>query len=298
MFKRILLIDTLSILHQLKYSVGKRKLKKAEESSFIIYGFLFKLNALMNKSKANVVVWGLDSKTSKRRQLYANYKKKRHENKTAKQIELDNLAYPQFDEIINYVIPTLGYMNMFGEEGYESDDIIASICKKYKDNEIVIVTTDHDLYQLLTPNVCILNAKTDGFYSIKSFENEYGIEPKMWKRVKALGGCFSDQVSGVPIPQPDPTKKQRHVAEKGALNYIKGKMSPTTQAYKAIESRAGKDIINRNKALVILPFRGTPSFSIRPDRLRKKGLIAICKRYGFKAILSDIDSWVKSMRLR
>jgi len=669
MFKRILLIDTLSLLHQLKYSIGKGRLTKADEKTFIIYGFLFKLNALIKKSKANVIVWGLDSKTSLRKQIYAQYKENRsYVNKTEEQKRLDALAYPQFDEIINYVLPTLGCMNMFGEDGFESDDIIGRICKSYSDNQIVICTTDHDLYQIITNNICILNAKTDAFFSITDFENKYNIEPKMWKRIKAIGGCFdkkteiltdrgwiqfpsikksdkvysmdplsrnasyekitkrikyiykgemykikgrlidfvvtpnhkffgsttqayptkksksiitfkeiqeivkyknftipltsdwngikkdkfllpeitiqwetnckirgkfistrkfdpveidmdiwlsflgiyladghvsknrngnigtigisackkrkldfftpilfatpwnwcrgkkgwrtdnvqlaeylnqlgkakekyipreflnlsreqlqilfnslisgdgcvsieeynvfgkegiterisyfssskkliddvqeiaiklghatkiikrdgrewnirgksgvsstnyhlkinksknanimkktitkipfndfvydittephhtilirrngtvawssncvSDNVKGVPIPQSDPTKKQRHVAEKGALNYITGKMKPTTQAYKAIESRRGKDVINRNKALVILPFRGTPKYSIRPDRLKKKGLIRIAEKYNFKAILSDIDFWCKSLKLR
>jgi len=295
---RILILDLASILHTLKYRIGKVRLLKKDESTFIIYGFLFKLNALRQKSRADVVVYALDSKTSLRKQLYAEYKEKRHKNKTEDQKRLDDLAYPQFDEVINYVLPTLGCMNVFGKDGFEADDIIASICKTHKNNQIVVCTTDHDLYQLLTNNVCILNAKTDTFFSITDFENKYGIEPKMWKRIKSIGGCYSDGVKGVPIPQSDPTKKIRCVAEKGALNYIKGKMSSTTQAYKAIESRFGKDIINRNKALVILPFRGTPKFSVRPDRMIKKGLLRICEKYGFKAIKNDINFWSKSLKLK
>lgn len=296
---RILILDLAAVMHGIKYRIGKGRLTKADEKTFIIYGFLFKLNALIHKSKAQVVVYALDSKTSKRRQLYDLYKENRTDDKkTEDQKRLDNLAYPQFDEIINYVLPTLGCMNMFGEEGFEADDVIGRICKSYPDNQIIICTTDHDLYQLLTPNVCILNAKTDTFFSITSFEKTYGIEPKIWKRVKAIGGCVSDNVKGVPIPQPDQTKKQRHVAETGALNYLKGKTKPTTQAHKAIESRAGKDVINRNKSLVILPFRGTPEYKIRPDRMKKKGLIRIAEKYGFKTVISDIDFWVSSLKLK
>ena len=159
-------------------------------------------------------------------------------------------------------------------------------------------TTDHDMYQLLTNNVCIMNAKTNNYYTITDFEREFSIEPKMWKRVKAIGGCTSDNVKGVEIPKADPSKKQMHVAEKGALNYLTGKMKSTTKAFKAIESRAGKDIINRNKALVILPFKGTPEFNIRPDHLKLKGFTDICKKYNFKSILSDMEKWKSTLRMR
>ena len=41
-------------------------------------------------------------------------------------------------------------------EGYEADDVIASYCSQLKqNNEIVIVTSDKDFYQLLDDNVCI-----------------------------------------------------------------------------------------------------------------------------------------------
>lgn len=190
---RILIIDLLSVLHTIKFSLGKNRLSENDKHTFIIYGFLFKLNFLLKKTKASQVVFALDSKhreTSKRKKLYPEYKEKRNQNQNEKQIELDNLATPQFQKIIEYVLPTIGYKNLFGSEGYEADDSIGVICKKYTKKQIVICTTDHDMYQLLTENVCILNAKSNQWYTITDFEKEFGIAPKMWKRVKAIGGCF------------------------------------------------------------------------------------------------------------
>jgi 5'-3' exonuclease len=298
MNSRILLVDLAAVLHAIKFSLGKHRLSYKEKDTFVIYGFLLKLNFLLRKTNARVVVFALDSDTSKRRDIYADYKLKRKQNRTEQQIELDTLALPQFEEIKKYVLPTLGYRNVFGAEGFEADDVIGVICKKYKQYQIVLCSTDQDMYQLLTPNVCMLNAKTNAYYTVTDFQEEYGIEPKMWKRVKAIGGCKSDNVQGVPIPQPDPTKKQLHVAEKGALNFIKGEMKPTTKAYQAITSREGKDIINRNKKLVILPFKGTPEYTIRPDRPREIGMRDICEKYGFKSIEDDFEFWKKTLRLK
>ena len=295
---RILILDTMSVLHVVKFSLGKTRLTDKDKNTFIIHGFLQKLNFLLRKTSASICVYALDSKTSKRRELYSIYKAKRNQNRTEKQIALDKLAAPQFEKIINHVLPTMGHRNLFGKEGFEADDAIGSVCKKYKNDQIVICTTDHDMYQLLSNNVCIINAKTNNYYTITDFKREFDIEPKMWKRVKAIGGCSSDNVKGVPIPQLDSTKKQRHVAEKGALNYIKGQTASTTKAHKAIESRKGKNIINRNKSLVILPFKGTPEFNIRPDHLKLNRFTDMCEEYEFKTILSNMDRWKSALKLR
>jgi hypothetical protein len=241
-------------------------------------------------------VYAIDSKYSKRKKIYKYYKEKRHKNKTDEQIALDKIAYPQFETVEEYILPTIGYRNRFKVKGLEADDIIASICKTYKDSEIIIITTDQDLYQLLTDNICIFNTKTNSYFTNYDFKEKYGIEPKIWKRIKAIGGCSSDCVKGVPIPQPDPTKKQMHVAEKGALNFIKGNMKCTTKAYKAIVSPEGKKIINRNKKLVILPFRGTPKFKLHPDRISKNGILKVARRYNMRSIMEDIDDWYYTLR--
>ena len=295
---RILILDFLSVAHAIKFSLGKHKLSYKEKPTFIIYGFLLKLQFLIRKTRADVIVFALDSDKSLRKDIYPKYKEKRKQNKTEAQIALDKIAYPQFKEITDYVIPILGYKNIFEAEGFEADDIIAKICKTYKNDEIVICSTDHDLYQLLTKNVAMFKARGNTWYTMAKFTNEYGIEPKIWKRVKSFGGCFSDGVEGVPIPQSDPNKKQMHVAEKGALNFLKGNMKDTTKAYKAIVSKAGREVINRNKRLVILPFKGTPEFKIQPDHPKEMGLAKICEKYGFESILNDWGTWKRILKLR
>jgi 5'-3' exonuclease len=294
---RILVIDFKALGHAVKFSLGKGRLAYDEKPTFLIYGFLLKLKFLMSKTRANIVVFALDSEKSLRKEIYADYKSNR-QSKPPHVQALDELAFPQFDLLEESVLPKIGYRNLFKVEGYEADDIIGSICKKYKGSQIVVCTSDHDMYQLLTDLVCIFDIKKNKYYTITNFEEEFGMEPKMWKRVKAIGGCSSDTVKGVPIPQPDPTKKQQHVAEKGAINYLKGLTKPTTKAYQAIESREGKDVINRNKRLVILPFRGTPEFEVLPDRLSKSGLIEVCREFGFKSIIRDIKSWTRTLGLR
>lgn len=295
---RILIIDVNAVLHSVKFSLAKHRLSHKEKPTFVIYGFLLKLQFLLQKTNANVVVYATDSNTSKRKEICSTYKEKRNKDKTDEQIALDEIAYPQFEQVIKDVVPTIGYRNVFGAEGFEADDIIGKICKTYHNDEIVICTTDQDMYQLLTNNVCMFDSRKNTWYTNTDFFKEYGIKPKMWKRVKAIGGCSSDNVKGVEVLPVDPTKKITHVAEKGALNYIKGEMGKNTRAYKAITSKRGRNRINRNKSLVILPFRGTPEFRIMPDRPTEQGMRRICEKYGFNSILEDMRSWRKILRLK
>ncbi len=283
---RILLVDTSSILHVVKHS-GKKTVRKKDLPSYIIYGFLLKLQSIMRKSKADVCVFARDSHPDKsiRKKIFPKYKKKRNETKTPEQMELDAIAYPQFTAVEEEILPLMGYKNIFKTERLEADDIIGSICKSYNHCEIIIVTTDHDMYQCLTDTICILNPKTMQYFTKAKFTKKYDICPNMWKRVKAIGGCSSDEVPGV-----------HKVGEKTVLKYLKGDLPKHYKTYKAIISEQGKKVIERNKSLVILPFRGTPKYDIVEDELTKKKIRDMAEERGFMAIVTDINNWYQILK--
>ncbi len=287
--KRILLIDTSSVLHNVKHS-GAKRLKEKDKSTYIIFGFLLKLQLLMQKTKAHVSVFATDSHPddSIRKKIYPPYKLKRNSReKTEEEEAMDAIAWPQFDSIEQEVLPQMGYSNVFGTKGLEADDVIGSICKTYSNCEIVIVTSDHDMYQLISPTVCIIKPKDMQYYTKAKFVKEYGIEPKMWKRVKAISGCSTDEVAGVP-----------GVGEKTVLKYLKGELPEHWKSYQSIESKEGKRITNRNKSLVILPFRRTPEYDVQPDKISKIRLHEMAKKYGFRSIISDLENWVRILKGR
>ncbi len=285
--KRILLIDSSSVLHAVKFG-GPKKLKTKDKSTFVIFGFLMKLRYLMKRTYADVVVFAGDTlrSDSLRKKRYSIYKDGRDDsNKTPEQLELDRIALPQFNEVLDTVLPKLGYNNIFKFKGYEADDVIGKICKTYPHIEIVIVTSDKDMYQLLTDNVCMMHPSSHQYFTKKQFVEKYGIQPKMWKRVKCMAGCDSDNVKGIP-----------GIGELTALRYIKGDLPHHHKTYKNLTSREGKDIINRNKPLVILPYRSTPDCKVQRDALTKKSIKKVAKRYGFRSIISDLENWGRALR--
>lgn len=295
MRRNILILDLSSVLHSVKFSLGKHKLSHKEKPTFVIYGFLNSLFAYQKRVRPDIIVVACDSRTSLRKELYPLYKHKR-QKKTPEQESLDKIALPQFETIRYEVLPEIGCRNIFGVDGLEADDVIGRICKmrQYKNDYITIATTDKDIYQCLRHNIRIINSKNKTFYTLKDFQTEYGIDdPQIWKRVKSYGGCTSDCVKGLPIPD-----SVKCIGEGYALKFVKNELPPHYKAYQAFVTPENKAILKLNKELVILPHKSTPDFKIRPNHFSRKGLMSVCKRYGFKSIITTRNEWFKWLSMK
>jgi len=82
---------------------------------------------------------------------------------------------------------------------FEADDVVSAYCKLLRDdNEIVLVTSDKDYFQLLHPNVRIW----DGMKNKMTVENEWtketNISPSQFIDVGALMGDTTDNIFGLP----------------------------------------------------------------------------------------------------
>ena len=92
------------------------------------------------------------------------------------------------------------------KEGYEADDIIGTIAKRYQSDEVFVsvISGDRDLLQLSDKHIKIRIPKTSkGVTTIHDYlpedvMDEYGVTPKEFIDVKALMGDTSDNVPGVP----------------------------------------------------------------------------------------------------
>jgi len=273
-------------MHAAKYGLGK-KLSHNKIKTGIIYGFLLKLQLVVSRTYPDIIVFALDSRKSKRLRLYPEYKEQRHTNKTEqdKLLVLDKTIYKQFNTITKHVIPKLGYRNNFQVRGLEADDIIASICKTHRQDEIIIVSNDGDLYQLLTDKISMFLTRNNVYFTKADFIRRYHILPKEWKYVKAIAGCTSDNVKGI-----------QGVGETRAISYLKGELPTHYKSYQNIICKDGKRIIKRNKKLVWLPFKGTPEFTIKPNRVTKEKIKRIAKEFNMRSILSSLDSWYYKLK--
>jgi len=271
----LLIIDSPALCHRAKFAMQKVELSHEEMKTEIIFNFLNQIMSLAKRFETNQFVFCWDSRKSFRRDLYPAYKWKRKEDKTQEEKDFAVLAYEQFHRLRREVLPALGFKNNFIQTGLEADDIIASIVfSKYKPKPIII-SRDNDLYQLLL--YCdMFDFQTLKMMTDASFTKKYNCLSSLWNLTKAIAGCNSDNVTGI-----------KGVGEKTAIKYINHALASNYKTFKAIESEEGQKIIERNKVLVYLPFKGTKKFPIQKDKLYAKDFYDTFESLGFKSFLTQ-----------
>lgn len=284
--KRIGLIDTAAICHAAKFTM--RNLSVENQETGVIFGFLLQLLSLQKKFHFDHLFFCFDSKESHRKLLFPDYKLARKQ-KSEEDIALNKIAYPQFDLLQHEILPEIGFRNIFHTEGLESDDIIARlIFDKNPSDQMVIVSRDHDLWQLLKEGeVNQWDFISKKILTAKMFTNDWGISPRRFGKVKAIAGCTSDCVPGI-----------QGVGEKTAAKYLRGELKETSKTYQKIVSEEGRAKTLFNIPLVVLPFDGTPTYSIDNEELDFNSLRNIFVRYEFKSQLYSnvLSEWRRSIK--
>src|SRR5205823_7789842 len=107
--------------------------------------------------------------------------------------------WPHFEPLVD----AFGYRNV-AVEGYEADDVIATLTERAKQESIpvMVVTGDRDAYQLVGDGVRIMTTSrgiTDTrVYDRDGVVDRYGIPPELIPDFIGLKGDTSDNIPGVP----------------------------------------------------------------------------------------------------
>ena len=159
-----------------------------------IFGFASMLVKILTEygPKNTLVVW--DAGASGRKEVYAEYK--------AQRTTRPDLLKEQWPHLAP-LVEAFGYRNV-QIEGYEADDVIASIVEqaKAKDVPVMVVTGDRDAYQLAENGVRIMTTSR-GITDTRVYDREgvierYGIPPELVPDFIGLKGDTSDNIPGVP----------------------------------------------------------------------------------------------------
>lgn len=196
MKQKILIVDGMALLFRSFYATaihGRYMVNKNSIPTNGVHGLIRHLLAAIEHFSPQYVVccWDLGAKTY-RTELYEQYK--------ANRSEPPQELIPQFD-LAKEALNDIDILNI-GVPLYEADDCIGTIAEKVKNKlDIIILTGDRDLLQLLDENVQVaILQKGIANYSIYSkdrFIDEYQIQPKQLIDVKALMGDSSDHYPGV-----------------------------------------------------------------------------------------------------
>jgi len=110
---------------------------------------------------------------------------------------VDPILAQQFEHIFD----SINKMNIQSCKvvGYEADDVIATLCHNLsKEHEIIIISSDKDMNQLLVyDNVKIYNPMKKEFFSHEDCFNKYKIHPHQFTFYQAFIGDISDNIQGI-----------------------------------------------------------------------------------------------------
>jgi len=247
----------------------------------VIFGFMRQLLSLSRKFDSPSFVFAWDSQFSFRKKEYPLYKENRKSNKDPNEREEDKNAFRQFDTLRDEILPYIGFKNNFQQKGYEADDLIASVVQ-LNVGDFVIVSMDTDLLQLLNTRTQIYNIRKKELYGVRDFTKEYNTPVHNWPLVKAIAGCPTDNVEGVP-----------GVGIITAVKYINGELSHSSFSYRNIVTN-WDSIVERNKPLVTLPYNGLRvNLANGKDQLSLSNFIDVCTDYGFASFLEHkaLQDW-------
>ncbi|WP_156286656.1 DNA polymerase [Oceanivirga salmonicida] len=191
--KKLLIIDTSAIMYRSHYALFRLVNTKGMHTG-AVFGFVKQLEIAIKNIEPDYIAAAFDVSRSglKRLEIFKEYKS----NRTGMPEEL----VPQL-EIIRDIIDAYG-IEKFTCEGYEADDVIASLAEYAKNNnmEAHIVTGDKDLQQLISDDekvfihflgkdIIIKNRK-----EVKEYINVY---PEYIPDFFGLKGDASDGIPGV-----------------------------------------------------------------------------------------------------
>ena len=196
MSKRLLLIDGHSMAYRAFFALPAENFTTAQgQHTNAIYGFATMLLSLLSSEKPTHVAVAFDvSRKTFRSEIFPEYKANRA--KTPDEFR-SQMSY------LHELVSAFG-ITQFEVEGYEADDILATITKQAEREgaEVLICTGDRDSFQLVNEKTTVLYPKR-GVSDLARMTPEaviekYGMTPAQYPDFAALRGDPSDNLPSIP----------------------------------------------------------------------------------------------------
>ena len=194
--KKVLLIDGHAMAYRAFFALPAENFTTATgQHTNAIYGFATMLLSLLSSEKPTHVAVAFDvSRTTFRSEIYPEYKANRA--KTPDEFR-SQMSY------LHDLVESFG-ISSFEVQGYEADDIIATIAKAAEKEgaQVLICTGDRDSFQLINEMTTVLYPKRGVSDLVRmnpsALLEKYGMSPEQYPDFAALRGDPSDNLPSVP----------------------------------------------------------------------------------------------------
>ena len=190
----VYILDSYGLIYRCYFAFINRPLTNKDGNNVsAIFGFFRNLHSILKHYNPQFIACAMDSKTATfRHEMYKEYKATR--NKTPEDL---HAQIPWIDEILTDLgIPVLQC------DGYEADDIIATVAKKcaQQGKSCRILSGDKDLMQLVTETTQILKPDHADVWKVtgpQGVQAEWGVPPEQLLDLLSLYGDSADNIPGV-----------------------------------------------------------------------------------------------------
>ena len=237
---RLLLLDGHSLAYRAFFALPAENFRTGTgQTTNAVYGFTSMLiNLLRDEEPTHLAVAFDVSRKTFRSERFAEYKANR------------TTTPDDFRGQIDLIKEVLGALNIpvFAVEGYEADDLIATLATEAEAEGygVLITTGDRDAFQLVTDNITVLYPKRGvsdlGRIDPAEVDKRYGLSPTQYPDFAALRGDPSDNLPSIP-----------GVGEKTAAKWVRefGSLADLSDRVDEVKGKAG-DALRANLANVLL----------------------------------------------
>ena len=279
--KTLTVVDTFAFFFRSYFALPPLKSRDGFPTG-LLTGFINFIQQLQKEHSTDYIVFALDSKgPTFRDEIYPQYKANRPSPP-------DDLMM-QLPIAIEWV-EKMGFANL-SKEGYEADDIIATLtrCAKEQGIAVKIVSSDKDLYQLIDDKqIYIYDWVKKKIIDEEGCIEKFGVSPKYFVDFQALIGDKADNVPGVPGIGPKTASKlineyhtlenlYEHIDEAGTPRIRKLLIEHKEEAFLSRELVRLKDSVFDSCALDSYKFEDRNYLEALADEFERYGMAQALK---------------------
>ncbi|MFC4893017.1 DNA polymerase I [Pseudofrancisella aestuarii] len=278
--EKIILVDGSSYLFRAYHALPFLSNSQGEPTGAIL-GVINMLKKLTQKYQTDYIVVVFDAEgKSFRHDMFADYKANRK--------RMDDELRVQIKPLLE-IIEKMGFP-LIVEKNVEADDVIGTLARNFKDDfEVVIVTGDKDMAQLVTDRVVLFDSMKDIVTDPAKVIEKFGVTPEQIIDYLALMGDSSDNIPGVPNVGPKTAVKWLQ-----SYNDIEGVIAHQDE----IKGKVGDNLRNNIELLRLSYELATIKCdlnvplsleTLKRKQVDKEYLQEAFKRYEFNSLLKEFE---------
>lgn len=280
---RLVLVDAHSVLYRSFFAFIRNPLRNSRGMNTSgIFGFANTLRKVLRELKPDycAVIFDAPGRTF-RDELYSAYKAQRP--KVPAEL-IHSVPYAKA------LVEAWG-VKIFEIPGYEADDVIGTFARlgAEKGLEVVIVSSDKDLLQLVNRTVLVYDPYREKYYGVDDVKDKLGIFPEQVPDYLALAGDTVDNIPGVPGIGP---KRAQSILLKH------GNLEVALQKEERLQPYQDLALLSRRLAKIDTATGIEVEFeSLIPGKPDKNRLVQLYQELEFSSLLREIDEPAPQIRV-